>query len=130
MHGSIPGSSPGTCMTVAPIVDRGLPSIHSPGQHLFAAKSVDYVFDHLDPEAGAGGWIDPSVDMSERLGHQVVLHRIAQRLQLEQLASGRVERNRQTRRRYDRGRPRMGVRLPAIELAALRDLLETGDPLP
>src|ERR1700722_6612639 len=74
------------------------PTIHSSREHLFAAKSVDYLFDHLDPEAGAAGWIDPSVDMSERLGHQIVLHRIAQRLQLEQLAGGRVERNRQTRR--------------------------------
>src|SRR5271168_5246709 len=52
------------------------------GQHLFTAKSVDDLVDHLDPQARAAGWIDPSVDMPERLGHQIVLHRVAERLQL------------------------------------------------
>ena len=37
------------------------------------------------PRPGFGGRVDPAVHMLEGLGHEVVLHRVAQRLELEQL---------------------------------------------
>src|SRR5262249_47739537 len=99
------------------------------GEHLLAAKAVDYVLDHLDPEPGAGGRVDPAVDVLERLGDEVVLHRVPERLELDGLAGGRAERDREPRGGHDRRRPRGRVRLPPVRLDAVADLLETGDPL-
>src|SRR5438876_3889833 len=73
-------------------------AINSSRQDLFAAEPVDHLLDHLDSEAGARGRKDPTLDMLERPGHQIVLHGIAQGLQFKQLAGGRIERNRQAGR--------------------------------
>src|SRR5260370_31399056 len=95
-------------------------SVISLRQDLLAAEAVDHFLDHLDAEAGTTRRIDPAVDMLERLGDEFMLHRIAKRLQLEELAGRPVGRNRQARRRDDRRRPGMRIGLPPGELTALR----------
>src|ERR1700737_5242184 len=55
-------------------------------QDLFTAKPVYDILDHFNAEAGSGWRIDPAIHMLEWPGHQIVLHRIADRLELEQLA--------------------------------------------
>src|SRR5262245_33015720 len=75
--------------------------VRSLSQILFAAIAVHDVLDHLDAEAGTARRVHPPFDMLERLGDKVVLHRVAERLQLEQLAGRRIERDRQARRSDD-----------------------------
>src|SRR5262249_57385483 len=93
------------------------------GEHLLAAKAVDDVLDHLDPEPGAGGRVDPAVDVLERLGDEVVLHRVPERLELEELARGRAERDREARGGHDRRRPPVRGRLPPVPPGAGAELL-------
>src|SRR5580704_13021870 len=112
---------------------RRLPISYRPSilrrQNLFAPVAVYHVLDNFNAEARADGRIDPALNVFERLGHQIVLHRIAERLELEQLASRRIKRNRQARRADDRRRPGMSVGLPAIEFASFGNLLKSRDAL-
>src|SRR6185312_2932283 len=98
-------------------------------QNLFAAITVHDVLDDLDAEPRPGRRIHPAVDMRERAGDEIMLHGISERLELEQLAGGRIERDGEARGRHDRRRPRVGVGLPAVELAAFGHLLEAGNAL-
>src|SRR5438876_2271636 len=88
-----------------------------------------HVLDHLDTQADAAGRLHPAVDRLERCCNQLVLHRIAQRFDLEQTARGRGERHGQTGCADDRGGPGMSVRLSTSDLDALADLAEAGDAL-
>src|ERR1700692_245546 len=63
----------------------------SPCRVPFAAEAVNDILVNLDPETGPRGWVDPSIYVVERRGDQVMLHRIPQGLELEELARGRVE---------------------------------------
>src|SRR6185312_9384838 len=98
-------------------------------QDLFAAIAVHDLLDDLDAEPWPGRRIHPAVDMRERAGDEIMLHGISERLELEQLAGGRIERDREARGRHDRRRPGVGVGLPAVELAAFGHLLEAGNAL-
>src|SRR2546425_1781171 len=65
-------------------------------ENFVAPIGVDDVFDDLDAEARLRGRVDVPVPMLEGLGDQVVLQRVAERLQLEQLACRGAEADGQT----------------------------------
>ena len=47
---------------------------------------VDHFLDDLDAEARSRWWVDPSINVIERHSHEIMLHRVAQRFQFEELA--------------------------------------------
>src|SRR5437870_2334891 len=97
-------------------------------ENFVAPIGVDDVFDDLDAEAGLVWRVHVPVPMLEGLAHQVVLQRVAERLQLEQLACRGAEADRQTGGCSDRRRPGMGVGLTVVVFDAVSDLLEARDP--
>src|SRR2546428_4782957 len=98
-------------------------------ENLVAPIGVDDVFDDIDAEARPGGRVHVPVPMLEWLADQVVLQRVAQRLQLEQPAGRGAEADRQTGGCSDRRRPGMGVRLTAGGFDAVSDLLDAREPI-
>ena len=98
-------------------------------QHLLAAIAVDDLLDDLDAEARLRRRVEPAVDVLDRLGHQLVLHGVAQRLDLDELEGRRAEAHRKAGGGDDRGRPAVGVRLAAVELDPFDGALEAGDAL-
>src|SRR6185437_4042520 len=96
-------------------------------ERLFAAIAVYDLLDDLDAEPRPGRRVHPAIDMRERAGDEIMLHGISERLELEELAGRRIERDGEACGRHDSRRPRVGVGLPAVELAAFGDLLETRD---
>src|SRR6267378_645206 len=97
-------------------------------ENLVAPIGVDDVFDDLDAEARLVRRIHVPIPMLEGLADQVVLQRVAERLQLEQPAGRGAEADRQTGGCSDRRRPGMGVRLTVVVFDAVSDLLEARDP--
>src|SRR5438128_3842422 len=95
----------------------------------FASIRVNDVVDDLDAQSGFRGRVHVSVDVPERLRHQLVLHRVAERLELEDLARRGADADRKTRRGRDRRPTVVGARLTPVVLDAVSDLLEAGDPL-
>src|SRR5256885_8967940 len=83
-------------------------------ENLVAPIGVDDVFDDLDAEAGLVWRVHVPIPMLEGLADQVVLQRVAERLQLEQLACRGAEADRQTCGRRGRRRPRGGRCLAAV----------------
>src|SRR3990170_906070 len=81
----------------------------SGAQHLLAAVTIHDLIADVDPEAGLRRWIEPAIAVLDRLGHQLVLHRVAERLHLDELEGRRAEAHRQAGRRHDRRRPAVGV---------------------
>src|SRR5579883_2859021 len=73
-------------------------------QDFFTAVPVDNLLDNFDPKTRSCWRIHPAVDMAEGLSHEVVLHGISQRLELEQLAGRRIEGDREARRRSEERR--------------------------
>src|SRR5688500_637597 len=98
-------------------------------QHLLAPIPLDHVLDDVDADAGLRRRQHVAALVLEGLGDQLVLHRVAQRLELEELRRRRAEADREARGRADGARPRVRVRLAAVELDALGRLLEAGDAL-
>src|SRR6267378_957860 len=97
-------------------------------ENLVAPIGVDDVFDDLDAQARLVWRVHVPIPMLEGLADEVVLQRVAQRLQLEQLAGRGAEADRQTGGCSDRRRPGMGVRLTVVVFDAVSDLLEARDP--
>src|SRR5260221_9266341 len=98
-------------------------------EHPLAAVAVDDLLDHLDPEPRPGRWVEPAVTVLDRLRHELVLHRIPERLHLDQLEGVGAEAECQAGRRDDGGRPAVGVGLAPVELDPLHRALEAGDAL-
>src|SRR6266849_1540098 len=67
---------------------RRTPTPGSASRGPIKAIVVDHVFEHLNAQTYPTRWLHPTVDGLDRRGDQVVLHRIAQRLDLEQAAGG------------------------------------------
>src|SRR5712691_1336088 len=98
-------------------------------ENSFAPKRVDDILNDVDAKPRFRGWVHVAVDVIERLGHELVLHRVAERLELEDFTGRRAEADRETRSRGDRRRPRVSVGLTSVVLDAVGDLLEAGDSL-
>src|SRR2546426_2639099 len=129
----IPPAAP---VTITPLPSSPAPTLQAMAspvldlrQNSFAPKRVDDILDDVDAKPRLHGWVHVSVDVLERLGHQLVLHRVAERLELEHLTGPRAKADRETRRRGDRRRPRVSVRLTSVVLDTVGDLLEAGDSL-
>src|SRR5438445_7780383 len=97
-------------------------------ENFVAPIGVDDFFDDLDAEARLVRRVHVPIPMLEGLADQVVLQRVAERLQLEQPAGRGAEADRQTGCGGDRRRPRMGVRLTAVVFDAVSDFPEARDP--
>src|SRR5438876_4049037 len=97
-------------------------------ENFVAPIGVDDVFDDLDAEAGLVWRVHVPVPMLEGLADQVVLQRVAERLQLEQLPCRGAEADRQTGGGSDRRRPNPRGRLAAGVFAAVRDIPEPRAP--
>src|SRR4051794_14638902 len=96
---------------------------------LLTPEVLDDLFVDLDPEPGSRGRVDPSADVVDRRRHEVVLHRVTQRLELEELAARRAEGDGEARCAHDRRGPGVSVRLTLVGLDAIAHLLEAGDSL-
>src|SRR2546430_13744547 len=94
-------------------------------ENSFAPKRVDDILDDVDAKPRLHGWVHVSVDVIERLGHQLVLHRVAERLELEHLTGRPAKAHPETRRRSDRPRPRLSVCLTSGVLHTVRGPPET-----
>src|SRR3989442_11739188 len=66
-------------------------------ENSFAPKRVDDILDDVDAKARLRGRVQVSVDVFERLGHQLVLHGVSERLSLEHLTGRRHETDLETR---------------------------------
>src|SRR5438445_9062673 len=97
-------------------------------ENLVAPIGVDDVFDDLDAETRLVWRVHVPVPMLEGLADQVVLQRVAERLQLEQPAGRGAEADRQTCCGSDRRRPGVGVGLTVVVFDTVSDFLEARDP--
>src|SRR6202022_2604988 len=79
-----------------------LPDVLNLLQNALAAVAIDDLFDHLDAKPWPPRRKHPPVLPLERLFDELVLHRVPQRLELEELARGAAERDRQAGRTDDR----------------------------
>src|SRR2546428_7493549 len=64
----------------------------------FAPKRVDDILDDVDAKTWLRGWVHVPVDVIERLGHEIVLHRVAERLELQDPTRRRAEADPEARR--------------------------------